>query len=391
MLIAYVHRTQAKGVEGVHIGQIVRAWRRMGHEVRLVSPVGEGEMGAAGQGAGTVPPGWRRRLFGWLSKRLPELFFELAELAYNLFAIGQLAGHRSRKPDLIFERYAIFAVAGALMASVWRVPFVVEVNYTSRSTLVRKRSRLLAPLAAALDRFVFSRATGLAAVSSQLRDHLVHDFRVPPERVIVLPNAADPEVFDPATVDKAPELHMDGAKNIGFVGGFYPWHGVDILVEAFRRIAKAIPSARLVLVGDGPMRDSIAASVQVSGLADRVFLTGHVAHERLPGYINAFHVGVMPDSNDYGSPMKIFEYMALGKPVVVPDYGPLRDVVTDGREGRIFQARNVDQLTQCLEALMLDDDVHARMSENARLAVVHRHNWMENARRILQLTPQGRA
>ncbi|MBL8521421.1 MAG: glycosyltransferase family 4 protein [Betaproteobacteria bacterium] len=382
--ILYMHRTQAHGVEGVHIREIVKAWRRLGNAVVVVSPVKESPQDSSGDGGGAPRAGMMRRLMSAMSRRLPEILFECLEVAYNVVAYRQAA--TVRDTDFIFERYAIFAFAGSLLAARRRIPHIIEVNYTSRSELVRKRSALLAPLAFRIDKFIFSRATALAAVSSRLKEHLISEFGIPAERVIVLPNAADPEVFDPDKVTPASGL-KDTGKWIGFVGGFYPWHGVGLLVDAFCRIADAVPDARLLLVGDGPMRAAIERQCATLNIANRVLMTGAVSHDRLPAYIRAFHVGVMPDSNDYGSPMKVFEYMALGTPVVAPAYGPLLDVMQDGREGRIFPPRDVAALADCLLEVLTRDDVHAQMSENARLAVVTRHNWMENARRLLAQLP----
>lgn len=386
MHILYLHRTQGQGVEGVHVGEIVESFRRLGHRVSLVSPAGE----QLAQGTGPAgQPSRRQRLFRAISRHVPELIFECLELAYNLQALHQAkARFGPDDVDMIFERYAIFGVAGALLARQWNKPLLVEVNYTSRSPLVRHRSALLKPLARYLDRRLFARAAGLAAVSSRLKDQLVEDYGVPPEKVIVLPNAADPEVFDPARIAPRP---LPEGKTVGFVGGFYPWHGLDLLVSAMQRVMAQVQAARLVLIGDGPMLPVIRERVRAAGLEERVLFTGRVPHGELPAYIAAFHVGVMPDSNDYGSPMKIFEYMAMGKPVVVPDYPPLLDVVRDGREGRIFRARDVQQLAQCLTTLLSDDDAYRRMSREARRRIEGVHNWRANACAILDLLVRTKA
>lgn len=377
MKILYLHRTQARGVEGVHVAEIVKAFRGLGHEVAIVSPVGD----RLGDEQPKAAPGRSDGLYRWISRHVPELVFELVELAYNVQALWQ-ARRRRGSVGLLFERYAIFAIAGALLSRRWGRPLVVEVNYTSSSPLVRKRSAILKPLARALDRFVFERAAGLTVVSSELRRHLIQVYGVAPQKIILVPNAADPEVFDPARIAAS---RFSAGKVIGFVGGFYPWHGLDVLVEAFRLVSARVSGARLLLIGDGPMMPAIRAQVAALGLEDRVTLTGWVDHAELPAHIARFHVGVMPDSNDYGSPMKIFEYMAMNKPVVVPDYPPLRDVVTDGAEGRIFRPRDAHSLADCLTMLLTDDAAHGRMSENARSKIVSTHNWRRNAEEILSL------
>jgi len=383
MKLLYLHRTQAKGVEGVHIGEIVKGMRALGHSVAIVSPVGERFGDAAEDGAGAR--GWSMRLYKFVTRYVPELIFELLELAYNISAVRQARKRvDGASLDAIFERYAIFGLAGAHLARRWRKPLYLEVNYTSRSPLVRRRSRLLRPLAERLDRRIFSAASALFAVSSTLKDELVRRYGIPAQRVHVLPNAADPDVFDPARVVPADIPGPAGRRFIGFVGGFYPWHGLSLLLEAFVRIAPRFPDAALLLIGDGPMRGAIEARAAESGLAERVLFQGRVPHALLPRYVARFHVGVMPDSNDYGSPMKIFEYMAMAKPVVVPDYPPLRDVVTDGEQGLIFRPGDAQALAGCLERMLRDEADYRRMAQRARAHVLEKHNWRANAEFILR-------
>ena len=388
MNILYVHRTRATGVEAVHIGQIVLGMRKLGHRVEMLSPVGEFIEHVTP--ASTQATGRRGRLHG-IGARLPEVLFELLEIAYS--AKATLEGLR-RFPagsiDGVYERYAIFGFAGALIARWRRVPWVLEVNYTSESPLVRPRSRLFKPLARLLDRWLFRSATHIFAVSSFLKRQLVDEFGVDERRITITPNAADPAVFDPATVG-VPGDALPQGPIIGFVGGFYPWHGVDLLLDAFLRIVERHPQARLVLIGDGPMRQELQDRVSRLGLSGQVLMPGKVAHSKLAPYVNRFDIGVMPDSNLYGSPMKIFEYMSMAVPVVVPDYDPLTDVVDDGVQGRVFKRRDVAHLSACLDQLLGDAPARRQMGERARQAVVDTHNWMNNARVAVEGLRSGMA
>ena len=119
-----------------------------------------------------------------------------------------------------------------------------------------------------------------------------------------------------------------------------------------------------------------------------MYLPGKIDHDELPAYIAAFHVGVMPDSNDYGSPMKVFEYLAMGKPVVVPDYGPLLDVIEDNKEGMIFKKHDMMSLADCLDKILSDEALYERMSLLARRKIEEKHNWENNARAIVDLYEQ---
>lgn len=388
MRILYLHRTQGRGVEGVHIDGIVNSFRKLGHDVHVVSPGDDRVEQNKCHVQDTKFRRFKRRLFETFSRLVPEMIFEIAELAYNLIAAKQLrAIAKTQTIDFIYERYAIFAMAGARYAAKWSVPHILEVNYVAQSPLVRKRSAVLRPLAVVIDKWLFAKATALVVVSSCLKEHLVKDYGVESHKVIVVPNAVDPDKFTVMSRDKAlaAELGLGNGRVVGFVGGFYPWHGVDLLLKAYVLVADRFPETRLLLIGDGPEKQALAAEAARMGIEDKVVFTGTIAHEELPRYISLFSIGVLPDSNEYGSPMKIFEYMALGKPVVGPDCGPLLDVITPEQQGLIFRRKNVQSLADCLCRSLSDESLAARMAASARNMVETERNWLNNARRSLEL------
>lgn len=383
MRIVVDHRTQGQGVEGVHLLGMTRAFERAGAQVEIVSPPGV-EVGTPG--AAPVKATGLRGLWWMLAERLPETVFELMEIAYNVPAFLRLRrALRSPRADALYERYAFFHVAGALAARAAGVPLVLEVNYTARTPLFRRRSRLLAPLARAAERFVFRRARLIVAVSNVLRDGIVAG-GIPADRVVTLPNAADPERFRPEiSGDRIRARHgLDGARVVGFVGAFFPWHGVGLLLDALGGLLREMPEAALLLVGDGPERDALEERVRREGLEGRVRFAGWAGHEDLPAHVAAFDIAVMPDSNEYGSPMKIYEYMAMGKPVVAPRLGPLEDGIVDGATGLLFARRDPAALREALRTLLADEPRRAAMGERARAHVLAHHTWEHNAARVLE-------
>jgi glycosyltransferase involved in cell wall biosynthesis len=384
------HRTQGQGVEGVHLLGMAGGFTRAGMEVEIVSPPGVRVGTAEESGAGA--PSEPKRLWRVLADHAPEVLFELMEIAYNVPAYFRLR-RALRAPGTValYERYAFFNVAGALAAGAARVPLVLEVNYTAETPLYRRRSRLLRPLARLMERFAFRRADRIAAVSSVLSRQIAAD-GVDPERVVTIPNAADTERFRPDISGSAVRARygLEGARVIGFTGAFFPWHGVGFFLEALPELLREIPSAAALLVGEGPERPALEARVRESGLSDRVRFTGWVGHDKLPEHIAAFDIAVMPDSNEYGSPMKIYEYMAMGKPVVAPRLGPLEDGIRDGETGVLFPRGEVWALRAALAGLLRDEPRRAAMGMRAREHVVAGHTWDRNAARVVDLLPPPR-
>src|SRR5688572_26503740 len=235
---------------------MARAFERAGLEVAIVSPPGV-EVGNPGarpdRGAGL------RRIWWTLAEKVPEFFFELMEIAYNVPAYFRLR-RALRKPGVValYERYAFFNVAGALAARASRVPFVLEVNYTTGTPLYRRRSRLLHPISKFAEGYVFRNAHRIATVSTRLGSEVAAG-GIPSGNVVTVPNAADPVRFRPETSGAAVRARygLADARVIGFTGAFFPWHGVSLLLEVLPELLRAIPYTAALLIGDGPERSAL--------------------------------------------------------------------------------------------------------------------------------------
>lgn len=378
MRILYHHRTQETGVEGVHINEITQALRTLGHQVDILSPGGVNKI--AGDDIK------KKKVFKLLSKS-PEFLFELMELFYNFISYKKLSALlRQNKYDLLYERYAIFNLAGIKAAHRFGIPAILEVNYTSFMPLYRRRTRALKPLAHFIDRKILNQSDGLVVVSTYLKQHLLN-LGIKESKIIVSTNAANPKKFNPS-IDSTPikkQYELTGKKVIGFVGGFYPWHGLEILVDCFIEIIGKYQDVLLFLIGDGPLKQRIETKIKESGLEKYVRFTGSINHNNLPDYIAAFDIAVMPDSNEYGSPMKIYEYMAMGKPVIAPCLGPLEDGINDGKEGILFKQNDKKALINAITKLLTCDGYRNEMGQNAIKKVLSNHTWEINAQDILNL------
>ena len=386
--ILYHHRTQGRAVEGVHIRELIGALQALGHAVDEVSVPGV----TVADGVDRHPQtrsGVRQRLWALLSRTLPEVGFELLEMAYGVYAY-QVIGRRLRRGTyhLFYERYAIFNWAGIAQARRWGVPSILEVNYTSASSLSRKRHAWLQRLAHRIDRQLFAQADAIVVVSDRLRRHLVEDFGVAQQKILTLTNAADPRRFNPATVDgHVRETYgIAGRRVVGFIGRFLPWHGLDGLVRAMPLILREAPETMFLFVGDGPQRRRIEAEITRLALGQHTVFIGDVPHAALPEFIKAFDVAVLPSSNDYGSPMKLFEYMAMQRAIVAPRLGPIEEVIGHEQEGLLFEPGEIEPMAAAIIRLFRDEALRHRLGSAARAKVVRVFNWEHHARAVLALT-----
>lgn len=383
--VLYHHRTRGEHVEGVHIRSIANALRAEGCTVTIQSPPGVDPEAVASASEKTAPvknPPLLKRLLSAFAARAPELVFELAELAYNLLALWRLSPLlRQGKTDLLYERYSLFLFAGVWLARRRGVPVILEIN--DSAVMPRVRPLFLQRLARRMEFWIFNRADALVVVSSAFRDQLLaaHGQLAP---VIVSPNAADVERFDPARHDRVAERQRLGIGDglvCGYLGAFIEWHGIHTFIEQLAPQLSAHPQLQLLLVGDGKTRPHVAQVLADAGATGQACLTGNVPHTQVPAMLAAMDFSVLPDSNTYGSPMKLFELMAMGVPVVAPDYGPITEVIVDGETGWLFPAGD---LVACRDrVLSLTRADIDRVGANARRYILEYRQWRNNARQLL--------
>jgi glycosyltransferase involved in cell wall biosynthesis len=264
-----------------------------------------------------------------------------------------------------------------------RVPLIVEVNELAGDERVRP-DPVLAWCARAADRVTMRLASRIVVVSPHLRRRIIA-LGVPAARVLVLPNAVSVGSLE-APVDGAAiraRHHASDAIVIGFVGWFVPWHRLDRLIEQFAALAAGKSRLRLMLVGEGTLRPDLTALAARLGISGRLIWTGSVPHANVPAHIAAMDICVVPHSNVYRSPIKLFEYMGRGRAVVAPRTEPIEAVVRHGDNGLLFDPGDAADLRAQLARLGNDPDLCDRLGQAARETVRARHTWLENARAVL--------
>jgi len=388
MNILYHFRTQGTGAEGVHIAGMARAFTRLGHTVVFSSPTGIDPLASAG--ADPFASGARRSFLSRLAARAPRIVFEFLEVAYNFVAYARLrAALASSGSELIYERHAFFLCATALLAQRRRIPLIIEVNELAGDERVRA-SPWLAPLARLADRLAFQRARLIVVVSPHLARRIAA-MGIPQEKILVLPNAVDEEILAiPADGTGVRERHgCRDAIVLGFVGWFVSWHRLDVLLAIFARLAGTDPRLRLLLVGDGPLARALTAQADGLGVRDRVIFTGSVPHAEVAAHVAAMDICVVPHSNEYRSPIKLFEYMAHGRAVVAPRTEPVAAVIQDGENGLQFDPEKPAEFAAQLARLIASPQERNALGAAARRAVQNRHTWRRNAEAIFSALEQG--
>lgn len=386
------------GDEGcsIHIRDFTDALVEAGHDVFIVCASLDGApQSTARARVYQVEPQGLDRLAWELLEREPlveegQLARDLRLVLYNA-SLGSEGSAiiEDERPDLLYERYALFGWGGAMLARKHGIPLVLEVNAPLTVEQEGYEKFVLTSLAERMEAEVFRAADAVVAVSSWLKDWIVSR-GTDGEKVHVVPNGVSATLFAGASeaADARSRLGLDGKRVIGFVGSFQPWHDVDGLLRAFAQLHDDDPDVRLLIVGDGEPRGELQELALALGLNSAAVFVGHLRHERVPEAIGAMDVTVAPydGGQELGFlPLKLFEYMASGKPTVAAAVGQIPSFVEHGRTGLLYPPGDDELLAEALRTLLYSETTATAIGAAAREHVLRDHTWDVVARRVVAL------
>ncbi|HSB40358.1 MAG TPA: glycosyltransferase family 4 protein [Methylomirabilota bacterium] len=382
MNILYHHRTRAEDAQGIHIRALCEAFRDLGHTVRVVGPVDPSRRQPTS--AVTSPRGDGAHLFGF---RMPHWLYELLAIGYNVPDTLALLYHVLRyRPQLVYERYALFSISGRVVSALFGIPFVLEVNAPLSLELQEHGGLVFRRLAQRVEDWSCRHATRTVVVSSAMAEIFI-ERGVPRDRLMVVPNGVDRRHFHPQ-VDGKPVRHrlrLDDRLTVGFVGWVRPWHGVGKLIEAVALLPDLAEEVAVVIVGDGPALPELKEQARTLGVADRVTFTGGVPQSEVPAFLAAMDVAVQPDVTAYASPIKLFEYLAMGKTIIAPRRPNIEEVVADGRQALLFTPGEARELAATIRRLHRSPELRRELAAAAlELFEERKYYWEANARRVLR-------
>ena len=377
MKITYFHYIYKVPGPLIHMNEFAQAFRELGHEIHVHAMDTE------------QPPslGWRVKEL--LKRPLGRYFHELNTVRKDYSCYWRECRIvKEEKPDLLLDRYHLYHCSASFVARRFGLPLVLwldaPASYEQRKYL--REFFQIPGLAEGIEKYVIKKADQVVAVSEEIKRYLPSD-SLPREDIQVVPNGVDPAKFSPL-LDRGNIRENFPSRDpvvLGFVGSFSPWHGIESLKSWMAYALSSFENTCFLLVGEGPRRRDLEEFVQAGGWDPRrICFTAQVEHSEVPVHIAAMDICLLPydqgSEGFYFSPLKLFEYLASGKPVLSAGIGQVQKVVEDGVNGMSFAPASSAEALQKLKELLEDPSLRKRLGAAGRQTILENYTWAHTAK-----------
>jgi len=378
-----------RGNEIIHIYEVLTNLSNLGHNVILLN---KGRLTNAREIRLPEQPSLLRGvrsslrsvpIFKFLESEITIAWRLVREIQTFFVVLVAMMG-RKVSPDVVYMRHDLFN-GGYFLARLFKVPVVKEVNGILVDEMRAKNqgNRALLWVLGKIERLSLPKGSKIIVVTSKLKEVLHHNHHIPEDKIVVIPNGANTDLFKPMDEAEARrELNLNqGNDYICFVGSLVKWQGVEYLIKSIPLVLEQCPSTRFLIVGDGIMKDELIELAKQTGVSDKVIFTGMVPYQKVPLYINASAVCVLPKKPILCSPLIMYEYMACAKPVVATRISGL-EILEEYRAGLLFHPMDSRELADGVTTLLKNRELGRELGKNGRKYVVENQSWASVAQRV---------
>jgi len=342
---------------------------------------------------------------------IPPLFLKripvFGEILYSCKLVIKL-GERVGYYDYIYQRYSGLSFVGAYLSKKNGVSLILEFNSSEvwkiknwskqssllRTILVTIYKFLILPIIARIEEYNLKHSTLIVVVSAPLKEILMEK-GVEEQKIMVNPNGVDPESYYPLIQANsiAKKYGLENYKVVGFIGTFQ-WHGVVEMARAielfFRSNQNMTNEVKFLLIGDGKLIPEVKKIISNSGYQENVIFTGKILQSEGPKYLAASDILLSPQiknpdgSKFFGSPTKLFEYMAMGKAIIASDLDQIGEILEHKKTAYLVEPGNIKQLANGIQVLLDDFNLREELGKNARVEALKKYTWEKHTEKLLE-------
>ena len=364
--------------DAIHVTNFIENVKRAGHGIFLIRKNTSGELVNGVISYNITSPS--------KSRILDKIFYFIKFYKKSSLILKEEA------PDIIHEREVSWRTylnsGGILLARKFRIPYILEVNAPILYERGVHHSSFSRKLEKISEKKLFAKANKIIVVSNVLKDYLL-TMGVPEEKIAVIPNGADGKMFNPAIsgTNIREKYDLEGKKVICFSGSLdQPWQGIDEILKSAQMISSIDSTIQFLIIGDIRGQNEMFKSAP-----NNIIFTGAVTHSNVPAYLATADVLVasyklkeeFKKVGFYNSPVKLFEYMAMGKPIITSDIGQISEVIEHEKTGLLIESGNYKELVNSVLKLVENRQLRDKLGSNARVEFEKSYTWEMNAKKVI--------
>lgn len=374
----YVHDYKETSVGSwTHVKQFSSAFTALGHEITVHS------LNLKKKSTKNK----KTRADSEIRKIIKKYGRDVKNLLKNLrYALKEMEIMRKEKPEIVIIRHDPYVLSSLMICKIFRVPSILELNAPG-AFQVRKYEREIFHLPfifEILEWLALHFASAITVTCKEMIPYLISS-KNSLSKIVVNPMGVDFDHFN-TTQSVSPDILFKRNNNLilGFVGSLNHWHGITNLMNIIKIVLSKFKHCRFLIIGDGVKFNELKEFISKNKAEDSVILTGYIPYEKLPDYLSVIDIGIAPYPTDiafYYSPLKIYEYMAAGKPILATEIGQIAEIMRGQNIGMFINPENLLDLESKLRAIITDEKARIVMGENAR-KLAKQFSWDKNAKVI---------
>lgn len=428
-----------KGTTGrtVHLQEVCKAWRKMGHEVFVITGnhlniaadvkthnlsvptplsfdrcrqkiisillsiynmIKGKKIVTPNQGKEKTFPAssvlYDTKKISWSPRNLcRDLIQIINEYQYDKFVyIHSKKIIENEKPNFLYQRLIFGESIGLKLSKEYRIPLILEINASStfKSEWTMQHTKFYDLIKRAMENKLCRYADAILVVTQTIKNYFVKQ-DISANKIFVNPNGVDLDRYYPDDIIRQKIRTQYGLDNkivIGFLGNFRPWHDVFTLIQSAEIVLNIKHDVHFILIGDGPSKNQVESMVREKNIGKYVTFIGSIPNEKVPGHIDSMDIAVAPISKVpyfHGSPIKIFEYQSICKPVIVSRYPDIQSIIDDHKGGILVEPGDKVQLADAILELANNRELRKQLGRKGRLSVEKKYTWERNANKILDI------
>lgn len=322
------------------------------------------------------------------------LWFDIPIVGFLLYQIASFFDlfilYKKEKINIIYTRHETFNFVPLIISKLLNIPYVVEINgLVIEERRLSGASKQLIAFSRFSEKISYKYATRIISVTQDIKNCIVERYNIPDEQIVVIENGANIDLFKPMEQNKL-SLGLDENYNyVGYVGSFARWHGLENLIKSAPMVLKVFNNTKFIFVGDGQLKDEMFNLVDTLNLRDNFIFVGRAPHNKVPQYITNFDVCmILKDKNIPGSPLKLWEYMACGKPVIATNTSDFK-VLEEFEAGILIDSEKYENTGNAIITLLENNKLREKMGLNGRKYVVENRSWKHVALNVKEICQEA--